>query len=177
MFSPTPLYVAHGPPFICSRGHRQVATHKRVKMERCCGWYNYLYSVSYLTLMAGDKGIKHPSVSPKQCRKGPSGTSPLATMAILSAPLATSHRWLHSLLLRAPGKAPGRHVGGCAGARVQGSSFAAASALPRSLSCRVRKLVARRALPGRVVCHGKFLEMPWLAFPASSSCRGLVSLA
>uniref|UniRef100_A0A8R7PAI0 Uncharacterized protein n=1 Tax=Triticum urartu TaxID=4572 RepID=A0A8R7PAI0_TRIUA len=32
------------------------------------------------------------------------------------------------------------------------------------------------ALPGRVARRGKFLEMPWLAFPASSSCRGLVSL-
>ena len=30
-----------------------------------CGWYSYLYSVSYLTLMAGDKGIKCPSTSPK----------------------------------------------------------------------------------------------------------------
>src|SRR3954470_7948487 len=39
-------------------------------MERCCGWYSYLYSVSYLTLTAGDKGIKCPSWSPKQCRKG-----------------------------------------------------------------------------------------------------------
>ena len=51
---------------------------------------------------------------------------------------------------------------------------AAASALPRLLSCRVRKLVAHRASPGRVARRGKFLEMPWLAFPASSSCRGLV---
>ena len=91
---------------------------------------------------------------------------PLATMAVLSASLATAHRWLHSLLPRAPGKAPGRHVGGCAGARVHGGSFAAASALPRSLSCRVRELVAHRALPGRVARRGKFLEMPWLAFPA-----------
>ena len=61
----TPLYVAHGPPFICSRGHRQVATQARVKMEKRCGWYTYLYSVSYLTLTAGDKGIKCPSASPK----------------------------------------------------------------------------------------------------------------
>ena len=55
--------------------------------------------------------------------------------------------------------------------------LAAASALPRSLSCRARKLVAHQALPGRVAHRGKFLEMPWLAFPASSSCQGLVSLA
>ena len=38
-------------------------------MERCCGWYNYLYSVPYLTLTAGDKGIKCPSVSPKRCKR------------------------------------------------------------------------------------------------------------
>ena len=54
---------------------------------------------------------------------------------------------------------------------------AAASALPRPLPCRVLKLVAHRALPERMARRGKFLEMPWLAFPASSSCRGLVSLA
>ena len=53
--------------------------------------------------------------------------------------------------------------------------LAAASAMPQSLSFRVRELVAHRALPGRVARHGKFLEMPWLAFPASSSGRGLVS--
>ena len=33
------------------------------------------------------------------------------------------------------------------------------------------------ALPGHVARRDKFLGMPWLAFPASSSCRGLVSLA
>ena len=31
------------------------------------------------------------------------------------------------------------------------------------------------ALPERVARRGKFLGVPWLAFPASSSCRGLVS--
>ena len=32
---PNPLYVAPGPPFILSRGHRQVATYTtRVKMEK-----------------------------------------------------------------------------------------------------------------------------------------------
>ena len=33
------------------------------------------------------------------------------------------------------------------------------------------------ALPERVARRGKFIGAPWLAFPASSSCRGLVSLA
>ena len=76
------------------------------KWKRSCGWYTYLHSVSYLTLTAGDKGIKCLSASPKQCKKGPSGMPPLATMAILSASHATTHRWLHSLSPRAPGKAP-----------------------------------------------------------------------
>src|SRR3954467_14455798 len=42
------------------------------------------------------------------------------------------------------------------------------------MSCRVRELVAHRALPGRVARRSKSLVVPWLAFPASSSCRGLV---
>src|SRR4051812_5005745 len=62
--------------------------------------------LSYLTLTAGDKGIKCPSASPKQCEKGPSGTPPFAMMAILSAPLATVHPWLHSLPPRMPGRVP-----------------------------------------------------------------------
>ena len=63
--------------------------------------------------------------------------------------------------------------------------FPAASSLPRSSSCRVWELVARRALPGRRTRHGK---LSWYAlsglpgklllpgsclFPARSSCRGL----
>ena len=102
-------------------------------------------SAPYLTLTAGDKGIKCPSESPKQCRKGPLGAPPFATMAILSASHATAHRWLHSLPPRAPGEAP----------RVTrwwmrwsvGTEWppAATSALPLLLSCRVRKLVAHRA--------------------------------
>ena len=65
---------------------------------------------------------------------------PLATMAILLASLATAHRWLHSLLPRAPGTVPGRHVGGCAGARVQSGS------LPRQAPYRGRCLVASGSL-------------------------------
>ena len=63
--------------------------------------------------------------------------------------------------------------------------FPAASSLSRPSSGRVRKLVARRVLPGRRARHGK---LSWYAlsglpgklllpgsclFPASSSCRGL----
>src|SRR3954470_5187395 len=39
-------------------------------MERCCGRYSYLQSESYLTLTAGDKGIRCLSASPRRCRKG-----------------------------------------------------------------------------------------------------------
>src|SRR3954463_2188403 len=130
-------------------------------MERCCGWYNYLYSVSYLTLTAGDKGIKCPSVSPKQCKKGPSGTPPLATMAILSAPLATAHRWLHSLLPCAPGRVPERHVGGCAGACVRSGS------LPRQAPCRGRCLVASGSLPLTGPCRDA-----WRVAASSLRCLG-----
>ena len=145
-------------------------------MERCCSWYNYLYSVSYLTLTAGDKGIKCPSALPKQCKKGLSGTPPFATMANLvstachRAPLAAqppaTYAW------KGP-RATRWWMCWSAGTEWW---LVAASALPRSLSCRVRELVTHRALPGRVARRGKFLEMPRLAFPASSSCRGLVSL-
>ena len=63
--------------------------------------------------------------------------------------------------------------------------FPAASSLPRSSPCRVRELVAHRALPGRAARRGK---LSWYAlsglpgklllpgsclFPARSSCRGL----
>ena len=130
------------------------------KWKRSCGWYNYLYSVSYLTLTAGDKGIKCPSVSPKQCRKGPSGTPPLAMMANLSAPLATTHRWLHSLLPRVLGRVLERHVSRCAGARARSGGF------PRQAPCRGRRLVAFGSLSlagscrdaGRVAAS--FLGMP-----------------
>ena len=81
-------------------------------MEKSCGGYSYPNSVSYQTLTTGDKGIKCPSVSPKQCEKGPSGTPLLATMAALLSLLATAYPRLHSSPPCAPGQTPGRHVGG-----------------------------------------------------------------
>ena len=96
-------------------------------------------------------------------------------MAFSSSPLATAYPWLHRLPPRSPEEASWRHAGGCAGAWVQSGSGPPASTLSGSSSCRVQKLVAHRTLPGRAVHRGKFLEVPWLAFPASSSCRGLVS--
>ena len=104
-----------------------------------------MYSAPYLTLTAGDKGIKCPSESPKQCRKGPLGAPPFATMAILSASHATVHRWLHSLLPRAPGEAPRATRWWMRWSVGTEWPPAAASALPLLLSCRVRKLVALRA--------------------------------
>ena len=104
-----------------------------------------MYSAPYLTLTAGDKGIKCPSESPKQCRKGPLGAPPFATMAILSASHATAHRWLHSLPPRAPGEAPRATRWWMRWSVGTEWPLAAASALPLLLSCRVRKLVAHRA--------------------------------
>ena len=131
--------------------------------------------VSYLTLTVGDKGIKCLSVSPRRYRKGPPGTPPFSMMAILSAPAC------HRMPLAA--QPPATHA--WKGPRATrwwmcwsaGTEWwlAVASALPRSLSCRAWKLVAYRALPGCMARRGKFLQIPWLAFLASSSCRGLVS--
>ena len=73
-------------------------------------------------------------------QKGPSGTPPLATMAILSTPLATAHRWLHSLPPGTPSRVPERHVGGHAGARAQSGG------LPRQAPCRGRCLVGSGSL-------------------------------
>src|SRR3954467_6249734 len=42
------------------------------------------------------------------------------------------------------------------------------------MSCHARELVAHRALPGHGARRGRVLVVPWMAFPASSSCRGLV---
>ena len=106
------------------------------------------YSVSYLTLTAGDKSLKCPSVSPKQCEKGLPGTPRFATMVLLSAPLATARRWLHSLPPRTPGRAPERHVGGCAGARARRGG------LPRQAPCRGRCLVASGSLSLTGPCRG-----------------------
>ena len=131
------------------------------KCKKRGGWYSYLYSVSYLTLTAGDKGIKCPSALPKQCRKGPSGAPPPATMAILSASHATAHRWLHSLPPRVPRKAPGRHVGGCAGAWVQSGR------LPRQVPCRGRCLVA----PGSLSLTGPCRDA-WCVAASSLRCLG-----
>ena len=39
------------------------------KCKKRGGWYSYLYSAPYLTLTAGDKGIKGPSESPNSAEK------------------------------------------------------------------------------------------------------------
>src|SRR3954471_14033169 len=133
-------------------------------MERCCGRYSYLHSESYLTLTAGDKGIKCLSTSPIRCRKGTvrgataRHDGDLVSAACDSVPLAAqppaTYAW------KGP-RATRRWVSWSAGTEWW---LAAANVLPRPLSCRVRELVARRVLPGRVVRRGKFFEMLWLAF-------------
>ena len=107
-------------------------------------------------------------------------------MAFSSPPLATAYPWLHRHPPRIPEEASWRHAGGCAGAWVQSGSGPPASTLSGSSSCQVQKLVAHRTLPGRRARRGKLswyalsglpgkllLPGPGLAFPASSSCRGL----
>ena len=94
-------------------------------------------------------------------QKGPSGAPPLATMVISSASLATAHPWLHSLLPRVSGKAPRRHVGGCAGARVQDGS------LPWQAPCRGRCLVA----PGSLSLTGPCWDA-WRVAASSLRCLG-----
>ena len=68
-----------------------------------------------------------------------------------------------------------RHISRCAGARARSGGF------PRQAPCRGRRLVVFGSLSltgpcrdaGRVAAS--FLGMPCVAFPASSTCRGLVS--
>ena len=67
-----PFYVALGPPFILKRSPTgSNAARKGKNGKRMCRYsYRYCgYSVPYLTLTAGDKGIKCLSESPKQCKR------------------------------------------------------------------------------------------------------------
>ena len=154
-----------------------------------------MYSAPYLTLTAGDKGIKCPSESPEQCRKGPLGAPAFATMAILSASHATAHRWLHSLPPRAPGEAPRATRWWMRWSVGTEWPPAAASALPLLLSCRVRKLVAHRAsrylgwssrqapLAGALSPWRKYFALEWLQRnhggpwrSPGKPCRGVLQL-
>ena len=148
-------------------------------MEKEIGRYSYLYcsySESYLTLTAGDKGIQCPSESPKQCKKRPLGAPPFATMA------SSCQRRLPP---RSAGCTASRHaclegsqsdtlVGvlepGCALTAYRGKYLAAGATLSGPGACRSPSLAGTRGASQQV-----FLEVPWLAFPASSSCRGLAS--
>ena len=47
----------------------------------------------------------------------------------------------------------------------------------RVAAYRGKRLAAAVVLSDPEACRSPGLEMPWLVFPASSSCRGLVSLA
>src|SRR3954463_7744190 len=146
-------------------------------MEICCGRYSYLHCVSYLTLTAGDKGIKCLSTWPRKCRKGTVGGATtchdgdLVSAACHSGPLAAQPPATYAR------KGPGATRRGVSWSAGTEWLPAAASALSRPLSCRVRELVARRVLPRRVARRGRFFEMLWLAFQASSSCQGLVPRA
>ena len=47
----------------------------------------------------------------------------------------------------------------------------------RVAACRGKRLAAVVILSGPEACRSPGFEVPWFVFPASSSCRGLVSLA
>src|SRR3954464_472936 len=82
-------------------------------------------------------------------------------MAILSAPLATVYRWLHSLPPRTPGRVLERHVGGCAGAWVWRGR------LPRQKPCRGRCLVVSGSLSLTEPCRDA-----WRVAASSLRCLG-----
>ena len=98
-------------------------------------------------------------------------------MAIWSASHATAHRWLHSLPPRAPGEAPRATRWWMRWSEGTEWPPAAASALPRSLSCCTRKLVARRVLPGRAARRGKSLENALVGLPGKLLLPGPCCLA
>src|SRR3954469_4189436 len=100
-----PLSTCAWASFYSTRGYPQVAAQMRVKMVKDSA-YSGCTVLSYLTLMAGDKGIKCPSGLPEKCRSGPLGAPPFSTMAILSASHATACPRLPSASPRASGRAP-----------------------------------------------------------------------
>src|SRR3954466_12918874 len=107
-------------------------------MERCCGRYSYLHSESYLTLTAGDKGIKCLSTSPRRCIKGTvrgataCHDGDLVSAACHSVPLAAQPP---ATYVR---KGPGATRGWVSWSAGTEWLPAAVSALPRPLSFRVR---------------------------------------
>ena len=119
-----------------------------------------------------DRGQGHlmPVRSPKQCKKRPLGAPPIATMAFLSSSLATSHRLPAqppATCTRSDPAATRRRMRWSVGTEWwlrRGKCLAAVSVLSHPQACRSSGLAGT----------GKFSEVPWLAFPASSSCRGLV---
>src|SRR3954464_14859938 len=123
-------------------------------MGECCSGCNCLHSgctvLSYLTLTAGDKGIKCPSASPRRCREvDRQERHRLPRWLLCQLRFATACPWLHNLPPRAPGMPPERQVGGGAGTQARGGN------LPRWMSCRARELVAHRPLPERGTRRGK----------------------
>src|SRR3954466_9174281 len=103
--------------------------------------------LSYLLMMAGDKGIKCPSRSLGQHRGGPLGAPPFATMAVACHRTPQAARCPATCLWGSPGATRGR-VSWSAGLKWR---LAAASGLPWWLSFCARELAAHQALPERVV--------------------------
>src|SRR4051812_13000817 len=152
-----------GPPFICSRGYPQVAAQVGAKMGKCCSGYSCLYSgctvLSYLTLTAGDKGIKCTSTSPRQCRKGTVRGATVCHDGWLVSAASPPH---------ALGCTASRHV--CLGlpqsdtlvdelerrrgvVTCRGKRLAAVDVLPRPGACRSPGLAGTRGASRQVSCR------------------------
>ena len=131
------------------------------KCKKRGGWYSYLYSASYLTLTAGDKGIKCPSELPNSAKKDRQGRHHLPRWRSCQhrMPLRTAGctAFRHARLERPPG----RHVGGCAGA------WAQSDRLPRQVPCRGRRLVT----PGSLSLTGPCRDA-WRVAASSLRCLG-----
>src|SRR4051812_27063900 len=172
-----------GPPFICSRGYPQVAAQVGAKMGECCSGYSCPHSgctvLSYLTLTAGDKGIKCPSASPRRWREvDRQERHRLPRWLLCQRRFATACPWLCSLSPRTPGMAQSdawvdelerrRGVVTCRGKRL-----AAADVLSRPGACRSPVLAGTRSASQQVSCRasvglpGKLL----LPGPCASSGR------
>src|SRR4051812_44251767 len=180
-------------------------------MVECCSGYSCLHSgctvLSYLSLTAGDKGIKCPSAPPRRSRGvDRQERHRLPRWLLCQLRFATACPSLLSLPPRAPGMPPQsdtlvgelerRHeVVTCRSKRLAAvvvlsrpgaccsPGLAGARGAPRQGPCRaVDGLPGKLLLPGSCVSSdspGKLL-LPGhcslrVAFPASSSCRGLGS--
>ena len=129
------------------------------KCKKRGGWYSYLYSVSYLTLTAGDKGIKCPSVSTtivqKRTVRGATAchdgdlVSVACHRAPLVAPPPATRAWQGPQGDRlVDALESGHRVAAC-----RGKCLAAVIVLWRPGACRSPGLAGARGAPRQVPCN------------------------